>query len=44
VIVLNAVTHVDMVYVNKDCLCTYFERLSHSSISYRTSSWLYPRW
>lgn len=44
VIVLNAITHVDIVYMNKDYLCAYFERLGHYSISYRTSSWLYPRW
>lgn len=25
--VLNAITHVDMVYVSKDYLCDYFERL-----------------
>lgn len=44
IIILNAITHVDMVYMNKDCLCAYFERLGHYSISYGSSSWLYPRW
>lgn len=38
IIVLNAITYVDMVYMNKDYLCAYFERLGYYSISYGTSS------